>query len=206
MKTVTVHNPGTLLVVNGRSNMQRTANRRGSQHKPGGTTKPKSTAVVKYNAGAKRNPRAHRATAAAKRNPRRRRNPSAKGLFIGSLYAGAGGMAAGFVKGFIPTFGTGIIWETARDFAAAYIVSWGAERFVSPQNALYAGIGAFGGAAWNLVTNLFGGGGGLLSQFMPGSSAPAAPMGDITPRPIFLNGLGDIVPAPKFYPNSPRGY
>src|SRR5215475_13109761 len=75
------------------------------------------------------NPRRRRR---AVHNPRRRRrngrrNPSAKGILMGGLWAGAGAAVTNLIAGFLPIGGGGWM-DVIKQLGAAYITGFLAER------------------------------------------------------------------------------
>ena len=156
--------------------------------------------------------RNRRAVANPHRRRNRQRNPSAKGILMGGIWAGAGAAATNLVAGFLPLGGGGWM-DVVKQLAAAYIVGFVAERvpFIGHANAQLMAIGGFAGTAWSAVNMALTGATGFLQGGGHAQAVAASQPGvsDIVPAPSFypgMHGLDDVVPAPSFYPTTGVGY
>lgn len=127
----------------GRSKNQRSTSGRGAS-RPRRRNSEQCTALVPTN-GQQLNPRRRG----------RRRNPKIAGIALGAIWGIGGATASRVISGFIPWRFDGLMGILAQ-FGVAYGVAWLAEKFTSPQNAQYAGIGAAGPPAAAAVDYLFG--------------------------------------------------
>jgi hypothetical protein len=127
---------------------------------------------------------------------------------MGGLWAGAGAAATNIVAGYLPLGGGGWM-DVIKQLGAAWVVSFIAERvpFIGHANAQLMGIGGFAGAAWSAVNMLLSGASGFLTPHPQPTAMPG--MQDIVAAPGFYSGMhdymGDVVPAPSFYPQGPGG-
>lgn len=212
MKTVRAHNPGFLTVVNPRKRgtMVRRKRRGAARRRVGSSLNPRRRRRVaaaprrrRRTALALANPHRRRRTRRAVANPRRRRrrNPSPKSLLVGGLAVGAGGFLTNIVASYIPFGGGGWI-DVLKQFAAAWIVGWAAEKvpFIGHQNAQLMAYGGFGAAAWTGANMLLSGASGFL-QPQPAQPGVAGFFGDISTYPAGSGGgqLGEIVNSPEWY-------
>jgi hypothetical protein len=96
------------------------------------------------------------------RRRKRVNNPNISGIVTGGLWIGAGMWVGGMIGGFIPQFGSGILFTVGRGLLSAYLVQMVAQHFT--HNAGLMAAGAFAPSAWTAISSLLGGaGGGLIS-------------------------------------------
>lgn len=221
-KVVRAHNPGFLTIVNPKrkSTMVR-RKRRNTRRRTTAAVNPRRRRRTVAAAPRRRrrvalahNPH-HRRRRRAVANPRRRvnrrrRNPSAKGIVMGGLWAGAGAAVTNIIAGYIPIGGGGWM-DVVKQLAAAWVTGFIAERvpMIGGANAQLMAIGGFAGAAWSAVNMVLSGASGFLS---PAPQVTGPGVSDIVAAPSFypggmhgLNGLDDVVPAPSFYPQQANG-
>lgn len=203
MKTVKLHNPSSLWIVNPKKGDKKMVRKR------------KTTATNRRRNPARRKVAVRSNRIVAKRVVRRnrRRNPQLKQLFVGGAYAALGAIAQGLISSFIPIKAAGVM-GLAVQWGSAWITAMIGEK-VLPGGSPYFAAGAAAGAAKSTFDFFIGNVGGFLSGQQAGSGAPvvglpAAPepqqlppagsMGDITYLPAEYDGVGDIVAQPEFWP------
>ena len=199
---VRVHNPGTrrmrrrrgnpssLFLVNGghmaRRRRRRVTNRRRTTHR-----RRRNPVVVV--AGPRRRANYRRRRRVSNRRHHRvgrRHNPQIRSMLTLGLTAAVGAILTDVIQGFIP-FSFGGPWgKVGIRVVTAYLLGWGAERFVSPITAQALAAGGVVGAAQDAFRLAFGGlAGGAPTPTMIGPGQAALPGPD---------GVSDIIDQPAW--------
>lgn len=135
--------------------------------------------------------RRRRSNPRRRRYSNRRRNPQVKGMLQLGLTAAVGAILTDVIQGFVP-FSFGGPWgKVGVRLATAYLLGWGAERFVSPVTAQALAAGGVVGAAQDAFRLAFGGlaAGAPAPTMIAGGGAPMLPPAD---------GISDIIDQPNW--------
>jgi len=201
MQTVRVSNPGkrrirrrrgnphSLFLVNGGKSMARRRRRRVTNRR-----RPvrRRTAIARVAAPRRRaNYRRRGRRRVANGRHRRRSNPAVRGMLTLGLTAAVGAILTDVIQGFVP-FSFGGAWgKVGVRILTAYLLGWGAERFVSPVTAQALAAGGVVGAAQDAFRLAFGG----LAAGAPGPTMIAG--GPVAALPA-ADGISDIIGTPEW--------
>lgn len=180
-------NPSSLFLVNGGRKMAR--RRRGVNRRR--TVRRRRNPVVVVAPRRRVNRRRRRSNPRRRRYGARRQNPQIRSMLTLGLTAAVGAILTDVIQGFVPfTFG-GPWGKIGVRVAVAYLLGWGAERFVSPITAQALAAGGVVGAAQDAFRLAFGGlgAGAPIPTVAGGAPVAQLPAGD---------GISDIINTPQW--------
>lgn len=179
-------NPSSLFLVNGGRKVAR--RRRRVTNRRRRTRRRNPTVVV----AAPRRRANYRRRSRRRSNGRHRRvrNPQVRGMLTLGLTAAVGAILTDVIQGFVP-FSFGGPWgKVGIRVLTAYLLGWGAERFVSPVTAQALAAGGVVGAAQDAFRLAFGG-------LAAGAPAPTMITGGQPQLPA-ADGISDIISTPEW--------